>query len=206
VTSARRELLASIALCLAGAGLVLLALAPDWVTVTAPSELTTKSLTASVGGDKVVGGAQILGFLGLAGVVALAATRGWGRTVVGALLVLAALGIVATVVLAWTDGFFVRAFPVDLKQSCGTAGADDAKTCAALLAAYAGIGIHEHHVWAVLCVVGSVLLAGSGLLVIVRGRRWAALGSSYQVPAARPVEVTDKGTWDALDAGDDPTA
>jgi len=46
-----------------------------------------------------------------------------------------------------------------------------------------------------------------GVLTVVRGRTWKGLGSSYEARGAKPVEpVTDKGVWDALDRGDDPTA
>ena len=63
----------------------------------------------------------------------------------------------------------------------------------------------RHGSW--LTLVGGLLLAMSGLLVTLRGRRWAALSSTYEAPAARAEAppATDKGAWDALDRGEDPT-
>lgn len=61
--------------------------------------------------------------------------------------------------------------------------------------------------WAWVTRVAGVLVAVAGVLVVARGRRWDSLSSAYQVPAARPVDtVSDKGVWDALDRGEDPTA
>jgi uncharacterized membrane protein (TIGR02234 family) len=68
--------------------------------------------------------------------------------------------------------------------------------------------VASHPVWGWVTLVGGALLFFGGLLVAARGRRWAALSSSYENPSARAeaAPVTDKGVWDALDEGHDPTA
>jgi hypothetical protein len=60
--------------------------------------------------------------------------------------------------------------------------------------------------WWVLSLVGGVLLAASGLLTAVRGRRWPGMSSRYERPGpARPATDDPASLWKALDRGDDPT-
>jgi uncharacterized membrane protein (TIGR02234 family) len=67
-------------------------------------------------------------------------------------------------------------------------------------------------VWAYLALLGAVFALSGALLVLVRGRGWPALGQRYEAPdaskVAEPVAaqaVGDRGVWDALDRGEDPT-
>ncbi len=174
----RRELRLAVLLCLLGAALVLFAVARTWVTFVDPGALTISALRRDVAGSALVPGARALGYVGLAGVLALAATKRWGRVVVGVLVLGAGVGVVLTVAAALTDGL------VEPGQERASV----------------------QHTWPVLALLGGMLLTASGALVAVRGRRWAALSASYEQPAApKPVEG-DKGVWDALDRGDDPTA
>jgi len=61
--------------------------------------------------------------------------------------------------------------------------------------------------WPVLCAVGGVVVAGTGLVAVRRGRRWPVMGSRYERPAAPAAETarTPAELWDALDQGTDPT-
>jgi hypothetical protein len=167
--TARRELQLAVLLCLLGSALVLFALSRTWYSVAEGQQLTIDAVHTPVRGTHVVAGAQALGWVGLAGVVALAATKRWGRVVIGVLVLAAGVGIV-----------------VDVAQA---------------RVPYAASG------WAWLTVAGGVVLALSGVLVAVRGRKWAALSPSYDAPALRSDEppATDKAVWDALDRGEDPT-
>ncbi len=203
--TSRRELQLAIVLSLVGSGLVLLALGRAWVTVTAAPAVTIKATTARTDGSTIVGAAELLGYVGLAGVLAVAATRSWGRRVVGVLLVLAGIAVAAIVAKALGDGLFLRAYPPAAKALCNGVSVD---TCIRGVAAMGGTHITESVLWPVVTIVGAVLLVGAGGVVAVRGPGWAALGSSYEVPAARETaaEPTDKATWDQLDAGEDPTA
>lgn len=180
----RRELQLAVGLCLLGSALVLLAVSRSWVTVEDGAGLTISSVRGSVDGGEVAGGAQALGYVGLAGVVALAATRRLGRVLVGVLVAAAGVGVVVDVAQALSDGLGSRGVGAGQVVAGTSPG------------------------WAWTAVVGGLLLVLSGLLVAVRGRRWAALSSAYEAPAGRPdaPPVTDKGVWDALDRGDDPTA
>ncbi|KXK61415.1 Trp biosynthesis protein [Micromonospora rosaria] len=74
--------------------------------------------------------------------------------------------------------------------------------------------------WPALCLVGGVLIGLGGLLTLLRGHRWPAMGARYERPvrgapatsapaAERAGPVTGRRTveaWDALDRGEDPTA
>ncbi|MDX6266482.1 MAG: hypothetical protein QOD70_1222 [Frankiales bacterium] len=191
----RRELWTAVLLCLLGSGLVLLGVTRGWAT--APeSSLTIKRVSTPLPGTLVAADVRALGFVGLAAVVAIAATKSWGRLVVG---VLAAIAGVATVVLV------ARLLHDDLGARLATAHAQCQGQCV-----LSGQQAHPalHLVWPWATLLGGLVMAGGGLLVTARGRRWAALSSSYQVPAARETELpaTDKGAWDALDRGHDPTA
>jgi uncharacterized membrane protein (TIGR02234 family) len=194
VRSSRQELRLAVGLCLLGAALVLLAVSRPWLSAADGQQLTIDAVRTSVRGSRIVPGAHALGYVGLAGVVALAATQRLGRVLVGVLVLAAGIGVVVVVAGALADGLADRG----LRELSACQGAG--------LCEFSGVSTSP--AWAWLAVVGGVLLALSGALVAVRGRRWAALSSSYQPPAARAQEppATDKGVWDALDRGDDPTA
>ncbi|WP_433386598.1 Trp biosynthesis-associated membrane protein [Micromonospora sp. KLBMP9576] len=71
--------------------------------------------------------------------------------------------------------------------------------------------------WPALCLLGGALAAAGGLLTVLRGGRWPAMGARYErraggdaAPVARGGDdrVTGRHTteaWDALDRGEDPT-
>ena len=176
--TARRELWLAVLLCLAGSALALFAVSRTWVTYSDPRQLTIHDVVRPESGAHVAPEVRALAFVGLAAVAAVAATRSWGRILVGALLAVTGAVVVLRV--------------GDLLAGGLATGAE----------------AHEHLAWPWLALLGGLLMAAGGGLVAVRGRRWAALSSSYQVPAAREAaaEPTDKSTWDALDRGDDPTA
>jgi hypothetical protein len=98
--TARRELRVAVLLCLVGSALVLFALSRTWYSVVDSQQLTIDAVRTAVKGTKVVSGAAALGYVGLAGVVALAATKRWGRVVVGVLVLAAGVGIVVDVAQA----------------------------------------------------------------------------------------------------------
>lgn len=195
--TARRELQLAVLLCLLGAALVLFALGQTWYSVEMQGRLTIDAVRTKVRGSDLAAGAQALGYVGLAGVVALFATKSWGRILVGLLVLVSGVGVLVVVGRALADGIASRGLLHSL-PGCRQS------PCQALIhPTTAG----THSGWAWLTLLGGVLLVLSGLLVTVRGRRWAALSSSYEPPAARTDEppVTDKGVWDALDRGEDPT-
>ena len=202
--TAKRELQLAVLLCLLGSAVALLALGQTWFSVEDGQRLSTAAVRTGIKGSTFAPGARALGYVGLAGVVALAATKRWGRLAVGVLVLAAGIGIVIDVASVLRDGLASRGLLVSGSGGCGqprvvTGGC--AHSGSVVSASTSSDG------WPWVTVGGGVVLAVSGALVAARGRTWAALSSSYQPPAAREAElpVTDKGVWDALDRGEDPT-
>ena len=202
-TGPRRELRLAVLLCLVGAGLLLLATSRVWVSFADSQQLTTSAVRTQVHGTLVAPGARALGLVALAGVVALAATRRLGRVLIGALVLLAGVGtvvVLANVLAAGLADTALLAQQVREQTGGSSSGVVATRSVSAL---------RTRPAWPVVGIGGGVLVTASGLLVAVRGRRWATLSQAYQVPAARadkPEPAGDKAVWDALDSGDDPTA
>lgn len=188
----RRELGLAALLCLAGAALLLLGSGRHWVTLVAHEAAPLPDRRTPLTGASLVPGLPELALLGLAGVAALLATRRGGRLVVGALLL--GDGVLVAVLL----------LPV-LPDLAGRAVRSEAAR-----GARAGTGLDTVPAarWPVLCLLGGLLLALAGGLVLARSRRWATLSARYEVPAARATAASPPGeraVWDALDRGEDPT-
>jgi uncharacterized membrane protein (TIGR02234 family) len=128
--------------------------------------------------------------LALAAIGGLLATSGWGRRAVGAVVGIAGL---------WAL----------LRSLSGLAApAPDALPVAAQQAGRA-VGVQASVVWPLLGGVGGLLLIGVGLLVALRGAAMPRLGARYDAPGAparRREDDEERSLWEALDAGDDPTA
>lgn len=190
--SARRQLRLAVLLSLAGAGLVLLATSRTWLAYELPEAPPLPSSTERLTGALLVPGLRPLALVALAGIAALFAARRAGRLLVGALVLLAGAGMVVLDMQLLLDrrGTVQRA-ELRRQVSLHVPGAPHLGP------------------WPWLCLLGGLLVVAAGLLVAVRGRSWAALSSSYDPPAARRADpepvVTDKGVWDAMDRGEDPT-
>lgn len=193
--SSRRELRLAVLLCLVGSALVLYGASQTWA-ILEPTRLG--SVAVDLSGDEISGASQALGYVGLAAVLALAATKRLGRVVVGVLVLAAGIGIVIALSRVLHTGLAQRALEHVASPSCTPS------PCSQYVRLPA---VSSTVTWVWLSLAGGVLMALSGLLVAVRGPRWAALSSSYTPPSARPAEppATDKGVWDALDRGEDPT-
>ena len=188
----RRGLTTAVLLCLAGAFVVLVSAGRVWTSVEIGAGPLADARTESRTGTDLVPGLPALGLLGLAGVVALAATRRTGRTLVGLVLLAAGAGVVAAALTA------------------------DIGLVSEPLAGETGdVTVETRTVWSTLTAAGGLLLLVAGVLTVVRGRSWPALGQRYEAPAAastaaapqEPTEqLTEKGLWEALDRGEDPTA
>ena len=194
-TGPRRELRLAVLFCLLGAGLLLLALSRVWVSFSDSQQLTASAVRTGVHGTLIAPGARALGLVALAGVVALAATRRLGRLLVGVLLILAGVGAILVVARVLGDDLVQRAVSAQAEhdQLPGLRRLTD---------------LSAQRTWPALAIVGAALVAIAGLLVSVRGRRWATLSDAYRPPATRSLPaapVGEKAVWDALDRGDDPT-
>lgn len=178
----RREMLAVVLGCLAGAALLLVAGGRTWASVTRPAPFHG---VVEVTGHQLTAATTAVGLLGLAAVAGLVATRSWGRLAAGAVLV--AAGAAAAV------------------ASATAAGPESARAAADLPGAAVAVGTTG---WQWAAVLGGVLLALAGTATALRGRRWPAMGARYDAPARRqrPVQDPAATAWDALDRGEDPTA
>lgn len=184
---------------LLGATVVLISVGRSWqravVTRHAPLtdavvHLTGRDLEAAISG---------FGFIALAGVVALAASRGLGRRLVGAALA------VSGVVTIWFTVLALRPVsPAHARASVPSGVGIDAGSRAHVAVTAS---------WPVLSLVGGVLVLLAGLLTVVFAGRWSEMAARYDAPtaASRSVDAkdaipSDLSLWSALDRGDDPTA
>ena len=183
----RRELLLAAALCLLGSAFVLLAMSRGWLSYTFPAAEPLPPRVVSVTGAELAPGARALALLGLAAVAALPASRGRLRTAVGALVALAGVGCLVVLGRVLADPLTAARHSEPLRFDRHLTGSPDLGG------------------WPYAAVVGGLLLLAAGVLVVVRGRRWAELSSRYDAPSA-PKPASEASLWDALDRGEDPTA
>ncbi|HVQ89932.1 MAG TPA: Trp biosynthesis-associated membrane protein [Mycobacteriales bacterium] len=197
----RRELTAVLLLGLAGAGLALLAGGRVWLRVDAPRRPPLPDVAVALSGRAVEPLVPALGVVGLAGLVALLATRGRGRLVVGGLL--AASGLLLAVRAAGRVTGPDQAAAWSLLTDAGKTSGIPPGTA---------VTVSTMPVWPVLAVLAglALLLAGAGALL--RSRRWPGMSARYDAPTGPPAPAATAqaaapaAVWDALDRGDDPTA
>ena len=174
----------AVALAIVGGVLAIVAAGAVWATVLEPQAPPLPDVSHDVRGGDLVPGVRSLGLLALAGSVAVLAAPPRARRLVGAVLLASGCGVI------WLAA-----------ASPGSAAVTEQAQQAAGV-----MGVVTPTLWPWAGVVAGALLALSGLLVLLRGHRWPGLSTAYRPPAARPAEsVTDKGVWDALDRGEDPT-
>jgi uncharacterized membrane protein (TIGR02234 family) len=199
-SSSRRELTAAVLGGVVAGGLALSAGGQTWADVTAQRQPPLPPLTAVLTGSDAAPLVPAAGLVLLAAALALLAVRGAGRAVVG-LLMAAAGGV-----LAWSG---VRAL---------TGGLQDASTEVPGVGRAAGqITVDLAAAWPVLTLLAGVLGIAAGLVAVLRGRSWPAMGRRYEregtataaTVAARGPETDEdraQAAWKALDRGLDPTA
>ncbi|MDQ6650358.1 MAG: Trp biosynthesis-associated membrane protein [Actinomycetota bacterium] len=188
--TARRELALAVGLCLLGAAVVLLAAGRPWTRFTLDQGGLLPPLRLAPSGRSLDPTAGALGLVGLAGVLALAATRRRGRLVVGVLVALAGAVVVVS---------SLRVASAVLPAVRRSGALDRAGAAASALA-----GPLPVTAWPWVSAAGGLLLALAGLLVVVRGPAWAALSARYEAPERRAA-AGEVSLWEALDRGDDPT-
>lgn len=190
---------------LAGSGLALLAWSQTWFT----ARLVDGQATAGGATALEVGGAvasPALAALALAG-LALAGALAIAGPVIRVVLGLLALALGGSVVLAsaLALGDPVRAVAPAVAEATGVAGAEPTAELVAGVAASA---------WPFVAILGGVLIAVAGLVVIVTGRTWPTsrrYGGGARLAPDAPrggVPASDRAVddWDGLSRGDDPTA
>ena len=196
LSGARRELTAAVLGSAAAGGLGLFAGGQAWATLTAVRPEPLPPLADVLTGSAYAPLVPAAGLVLLAAAVALVAARGSGRVAVGLLMVGAGGALV------WSG----------LRALVGGLG-----SAADGLPLVVGTPVVEiSAVWPVVTVVAGLLGAGAGLLTVVRGRHWPAMGRRYERPdpagggavaASRPETDEDRAqlAWQALDRGEDPT-
>jgi len=115
-----------------------------------------------------------LGLVGLAALVGLLGTRGRGRSALGAVLALCG---VAVVLLAGPH--LAAPSPAATADLVAGRGPLPGRDLARPVQPRAESG------WPALAAAGGVLLAATGALTVVRGRRWPAMSGRYDAPTAR---------------------
>lgn len=133
-----------------------------------------------------------MGWVGLAAIAALLATRTWGRRVTGAVVLVAggAAGVTGvafalTEVASGGGGTFVAA----------ALGEESA-------AAATSVSITA---WWVLAVLSGLAMLVCGMLALLDGPAWPRLGARYSRPDSATTTPSAAAAWDALDRGEDPT-
>jgi uncharacterized membrane protein (TIGR02234 family) len=198
-------MLAVLLLGLAGAGLALLAGGRVWVRLAAPRRAPLPDVALALSGRAIEPLVPALGVVGLAGLVALLATRGRGRPIVGGLL--AGAGVLLAV------------------RAAGRIAGPDPAAAAALLAdagkatgipAGTAVTAGSTPAWPVLAVLAGLALLAAGAGALLRGHRWPGMSARYEPPVGAAPPAAGPATagrpaapaafWDALDRGDDPTA
>lgn len=198
--NARRELWLTALLAAAGAGIAVVGGGRGWASVRAADAVAsvTPSLTIVTGG-RLAGAAGALGWAGLAGLAALFATRGRFRSALGAVFILLGAGIAYASATATGRS---RILDAAYEQS-------------AILRMAGRLTVHPTAWWAV-SLTGGIMLAGAGLITLLRGARWPGLSARYDpagvtrapgVAGEVPVDVRDdpSGIWKSIDRGEDPT-
>jgi len=167
-----------------------------WATVTAERGAPLPPVSGVLTGSDAAPLVPATGLVLLAAAVALLAVRGAGRVAVGLLMA------VAGGVLGWSG---VRALAGGL--------ADASAEVPGIGRGTGPVTVDVAVAWPVLAVVAGLLGAAAGLLAVLRGRGWPAMGRRYERPGAEapasagPVTDEDRAqaAWKALDRGEDPT-
>jgi uncharacterized membrane protein (TIGR02234 family) len=143
----------------------------------------------AVYGRTYASAAVAVGLIAIAGGVAVLATRRYARIPVGLAIAAAGATVAAQAfdALRHLDNRAYRAAPLVLSGAVAPIGYAVRATP-----------------WPYVTLLCGLVVAAAGVVVVLRGPRWSAMGSRYDAPAARP--VTEADLWSALDRGEDPTA
>ena len=166
-----------------GCVLVLVAAGRAWVTNVRGAG--TGVVAAPTGGD-LSPVLTPLALAGLAGVVAVLATKGIGRRVIGVLLALCGVGA----------GFGAW-------QAAGGSGVLSWLRERNVMRVTGAIEWDAVAFWPVVCGLGAAMMVAGGVVAVVRGGGWARMSARYT--REPPPATDDRSMWDALDRGDDPT-
>jgi hypothetical protein len=182
----RRSYATALLLLAAGGVALLWAYGLTWGTAEVPllagSADTTR--TQQLSGRDLFPGAAMAGWVALAAVAGIVATRSWGRAIVAAIGLLAGIAAAGVAVaFGLAPGSFIDS----------AVAADPGAGASVPSQAVAG--------WSAALLGGAVVVAATGW-TLARGRHWPTLGSRYE-RRSRSSRVLSP--WDAQDMGQDPT-
>lgn len=182
----RRAYGVALLLLAAGGALLVVAYGLTWATAEVPLLAGSASAVRvqDFSGRDLMPAAAMAGWIALAAVAGIVATRSWGRSVVAAIALVAGLvGTVGAIAFAAgpssaVDGSVTRALGVATEVTSTVRPA-----------------------W-IVAVLAGVVVAVAAVWTLARGRGWPALGSRYE---RRPATAPAVNAWDAQDRGQDPT-
>jgi len=176
-----------LAVCAAGAGLIVLALRQAWARAvfTAPHPLPAQDI--SVPGQQLVPLASALAIAALACLAAVIATRSWARRAAGVLLAIigagaaaaAAVPIGASAVLAAARAQAASGAPGGSTTS-GTSSGGTAHVL--IIAGAAGHAVMTGTPWRAAAVCGGVAILLTGLATAWRGPGWPVMSARFDRP------------------------
>lgn len=206
-TRSRAEFGAALLLQIAGAAGVLLVSTRSWQTITTIRSKPFRPDVLEAIGRTIDAAPTALGLVGLAGVVAVLATRGLPRRIVGVLVLLAGAATV------WRS---ITALPAVSAARAASIVRDKHP----LVANTAVVARHitTHPQWGALSIAGGIAMIIAGALLATRGAGWGAMSARYEAPvgdrSTAPSDEDDDRAraraqatlWTALERGHDPTA
>lgn len=192
----RRQFGAAIAVCVAGAGLVLLALRQGWARVdyAAPKPLPSGSIPVS--GQDLLPAVGALALAALGCLAAIIATRGLARRVIG--VAMAGLGAWIAVLVSEPVHHATVIAAASGQAAAGVAGSLPGGNSAISGGAPSGGGLPAigeaskvvlaSGPWRAVAVIGAVAVMAAGLAAAWRGPRWAVMSARFDRTArpARP--------------------
>lgn len=184
--TARRSYATALLVLSVGSLLLLWSYGLTWSTADVPLLAGAADTTRirELTGRDLFPGAAMAGWVSLAAVAGIVATRSWGRSVVAAIGLLAGVvGAGAAVAFALSPGSFVDA-------AVGLELGVDASVTSSTAAG-----------WVPAVLAGAAVVIASGW-TLARGRQWPTLGSRYERRSRATRAVS---AWDAQDMGQDPT-
>jgi len=165
----RGELTSAVLAAAAAGACGLLAGARPWVDLQVLRDAPLPPAAVTVAGATVAPIVPGLALVVLAAAAGLLATRHWGRVAVGAVVTLAGVALLLAA-LPWLAGVSparAEQLAADVQLAAGTVSAD---------------GRDGPY----LAVLAAVLTVATGLVTVLRSRRWPAMGARYDAPTARP--------------------
>lgn len=155
-----------------------------WAVVPLAPGVDDATREASYTGATLFPLAAAAGWLCLAGVAGVIATRTWLRAVVAVVLLVA--GLAAAAAAVW--------FAVLPSTAVDSAASTQVGQPVLVPAASTG--------WWAAALLGGTLVGYAAIWALISGRAWPTLGSRYE---RRSATVAPASAWDALDKGQDPT-